>query len=167
MPPKAFQIAVVRIETPPRYTFPDPAQTVAALAFVANQPGVRSLQIDFDARASERQFYRSILAGVARSGSKPVTITALASWCGRDRWLEAQPIAEAVPMYFRMGRDESKAMPVESPVCTGAIGLSMDEPWPGHRPAGLRSDSRFYLFNPRPWTREDLTEAEVRIGKWR
>jgi hypothetical protein len=166
LPPKAFQIAVVRFETPPRYTFPNPGPLASALRSFAERPGVQILQLDFDARTSERPFYRSLLERLSSVTSVPVTVTALASWCAGDRWLDTQAIAEAIPMYFRMGPDEPKWLPVESPVCRNAIGLSTDEIWPEHRPAGLRPNHRIYIFNPRPWTRQHLLDMEVKISQW-
>ncbi len=109
LPRTARQIAVVRIESDrPRLT---PAQrrqaVVAILAWTRTSPEVTAVQIDFDATASERPFYRGLLEDLRRElpVTVPISITALASWCLGDRWLDDLPIDEAVPMLFRMGLD--------------------------------------------------------------
>ena len=163
LPDGTATIAVVRIESPPRHETPKPEQLLFGLERIAALPDVRGLQIDFDARLSERVFYKTVIESIRKSASKPVGVTALASWCSGDRWLDGEPIAEAVPMFFRMGRNESRNMSVESAMCRGAIGLSMDETWPV-RP---RAVHRIYIFNPRAWTRSDYLAALSRIQNWK
>jgi hypothetical protein len=156
-------IAVARIDSAPEHADPQPGLLINGLRRIADMPGVRGLQIDFDARRSERSFYRELLATLQRAVRKPVGVTALVSWCAGDRWLDAEPIGEAVPMFFRMGRNESRNMSVVSPVCRASIGLSMDEEWPAARPAGV---DRIYLFNARAWTQADYSAALRRIDSW-
>src|SRR5258705_11788686 len=62
-------------------------------------------QMDFDEKGSERPPNRQLLHRVReRPGlSVPLSMTALASWCAGDRWLEDLPIDEAVAMLFRLG----------------------------------------------------------------
>ncbi len=38
----------------------------------------------------------------------PLSMTALASFCVGDRWLDDLPVDEAVPMIFRMGPDDQR-----------------------------------------------------------
>jgi hypothetical protein len=154
----------VRIESPALHDAPQATLLVNGLRQIAEMPDVRGLQIDFDARRSERDFYKTVIASVRRVTDKPIGVTALASWCSGDRWLDGEPIGEAVPMYFRMGRNESRNMSVDSPVCRAAIGLSMDEPWPAARPAAI---DRIYVFNPRAWTQADYQAALHRIEVWK
>src|SRR5271170_3393622 len=54
-------LAVVRIESTASYPRAQIAPLVQALSQVVHQPAIRGLQIDFDARASERAFYLSLL----------------------------------------------------------------------------------------------------------
>jgi hypothetical protein len=164
VPPDTSLIAVVRIESPPRYVFGDPARIAAKLATISQKPEVKALQIDYDARASERQFYRALLAALRRKTRLPIGITALASWCDGDPWLNDQSVSEAVPMFFRMGPNESKNMPVRTPGCRDSIGLSTDEAWPARRPQGMRENARIYVFNPHPWT-EVAYQAAIRHAK--
>lgn len=161
--PNTAVLAVVRIESTPSHAPVQMRVLIEGLKEVANARGVRGLQIDFDARASERRFYRSLLDALHAELQIPVGVTALASWCEGDPWLDRAPIAEAVPMFFRMGKKESREMTIRSTVCGSSIGLSTDELWPRHRPAGLH---RIYLFSPRAWTRQTYLDALQRLRDW-
>ena len=128
----------------------------------AVRPDAKALQIDFDARESDRAFYRDLLTRVRHllPSSQQLSITALASWCMGDRWIDGLPIDEAVPMLFRMGPDApsirralDRSADFPAPVCRQSAGISTDEP--GVRvPAGRR----LYVFHPRSWTSHDVTE---------
>jgi hypothetical protein len=133
---------------------------VARAVVAAVRPGIDAVQIDFDARVSEREFYRQLLVAVraALPNGVALSITALASWCLDDRWLDGLPIDEAVPMLFRMGADQDDIrrrldagadFPAE--ICRASVGRSTDEPSPLRQPM-----RRTYVFHPRPWSREDL-----------
>lgn len=159
--PRAALVAVVRIESdkasPPSLSPAQRAATADAIVEAASQTGVRAVQVDFDAVASERDFYRQLLFDVR--GRLPqatgLSMTALASWCAGDDWLAGLPVDEAVPMLFRMGADErqihmrlSSGVDFRSPVCRSSYGLATDEAAP-LRPSPSR---RLYLFNTRSWT---------------
>jgi hypothetical protein len=157
-------IAVVRIEmaasaaSSPETT----AKIVAALLGSARQPGVIALQVDFDAVKSQQPFYAEILKQVRREmpPGMPLSVTALASWCAYDRWLSDLPIDEAVPMLFRMGKEQdlfragAEGPLLREPLCSGSLGVSTDEAWP----KSLRG-KRIYVFNPRPWTEKSLARV--------
>jgi hypothetical protein len=157
-------LAVVRFESAAPHAQSQIAPFVQCLSQVVHQPAIRGLQIDFDARVSERAFYLSLLHALKTQSPVPVGVTALASWCDGDRWLDHAEIAEAVPMFFRMGQDETHNMQVTSSLCASSIGLSTDEPWPLHRTPGLK---RIYVFSPRAWNREMYSRALQRIETWR
>lgn len=157
-------LAVVRIESKSPHAPVQIARLTESLSAIQHLPGIRGLQIDFDALASEHEFYLSLLDALSAQSPVPVGVTALASWCAGDRWLEQTRIAEAVPMFFRMGKDETHDMQITSRVCSSSIGLSLDEPWPRHRPAAVK---RVYLFNPRAWNRKTYQDALQRVGDWR
>ncbi|HKD08495.1 MAG TPA: hypothetical protein VKB79_21520 [Bryobacteraceae bacterium] len=162
-PPRAWRTAVVRIETPARHVFPDASLLSETIAKIAANSRVTALQIDYDARASERPFYRSLLRGLRAASPIPFGITALASWCDSDAWFAGDPIAEAIPMFFRMGPNESKDMKVRAAACRASVGLSTDETWPSH----LSPGARVYVFSPRAWTKADYDDAICRIGRLR
>jgi len=181
-------MAVVRIQSV-RGAFPDsysiqtvPATTLsqqelsllaAEIANTAQIAGVTALQIDFDATLSEHALYRDLLIEVRKKlpPNFPLSITALASWCIGDRWLEQLPsgtIDEAVPMLFRMGPGAKEVETyIESgadfrvAVCGGSLGVSTDEPFSrrilkdknsfGIDDPGSR---RIYVFSPKPWERD-------------
>ncbi len=191
-------IAVVRIETrvgrqPASYVAGDPrSPSHSAFTPLQNQlivgeivelqefPNIRAIQIDFDATLSERTSYASLLKDVRRNlpASLPLSITALASWCIGDPWLEQLPpgtIDEAVPMLFRMGPATGNVakflrygedFPASS--CQGSLGLSTDEPLSNdllkgtlpHVPFDWHS-KRTYVFAPRAWT-QPIAEAVLK-----
>ena len=163
LPPGVALLPVVRIESPRVHAPLDSSQLAAGLASVANQPGVQGVQIDYDARLSERASYRLLLEALPTHTSQPIGVTALVSWCAGDRWLDGEPVAEAVPMFFRLGVD-ARSSEVRSKICASSIGLSTDEPWPAYRSRGL---ARIYLFTPRPWTPEEYARALARLANWK
>jgi hypothetical protein len=144
-----------------------------------------SLQIDFDARQSQLDWYRRLLLTLKstheRSAGVPpayrsraighISITALASWCVDRPWftdpqaiLDVWPsIQEVVPMLFRMGPHRVELLKriardkdfAEG--CRGAVGVSLDEPLPWYPPA-----KRIYIFSPTPWTKEAFDQACAR-----
>jgi hypothetical protein len=164
LPAGSGNIAVVRIESPAWHSSVETDALVAGIREISAAPNVSAVQIDFDARASERASYKRLLASLRSGVAKPVSVTALASWCAGDRWLDGQPVAEAVPMFFRMGGNENRDMAVAGPLCRSSIGLSLDEPWPKARPPGL---VRIWLFSPRPWTEARYRAALRRVEEWR
>ena len=177
--------AVVRIETPQGAVaaayqessrasgVPSEKQLARAteeIAEAARLPGVNAVQIDFDATRSEQALYRVLLTETRKRipANTRLSITALASWCIGDRWLDQLPpgtIDEAVPMLFRMGPGgpeivnfvrSGKEFPVA--VCKNSIGISTDEAFSrsifsGELPLNrdARAPKRIYLFTPQGW----------------
>jgi len=149
VPPGTAVMAVVRLEswTPPLPPVDDVATPV--LQEAAN-PMVRAVQIDFDARRSERAWYAALLARVQRGlgGRKPLAITALASWCLGDPWLRALPVSDAVPMLFRMGKGEPReVVDFSSTLCRASVGVATDE-----LPYRIPHGRRVFVFDPRGWS---------------
>jgi Protein of unknown function (DUF3142) len=156
-------MAVMRVETRTATLDADQREAfVFRCLEIAKLPGVTALQIDFDAMESQRGFY---LAGLRNlRGRLPenirLSITALASWCLEDRWMQACGLArvvdEAVPMLFRMGSERARVCKTlaqsdfEEHLAQGSYGLSTDEPLPR-----LRRGRRCYVFHPGPWKPED------------
>ena len=160
--PGTWLVAVVRMEAASSFVpTQDLAQrTAQAIALAAQLPGVRAVQVDFDATASRRDFYSAVLHHLRDNlpANVPLSITALVSWCGAHSWLRGLPIDEAVPMFFRMGgpaatratASRSQSL-IAEPLCSGSVGLSTDEAWPA-----VRADQRVYLFQPASWSQKDL-----------
>ena len=151
-----------------------------------NFPGVSGVQIDFDATLSEHDFYRALLAEVRKRlrGEIPLNITALASWCIGDPWLEQLPpgtIDEAVPMLFRMGAGEREIVNYVSSgegfrvtACGGSIGISTDETFSRDILSGKistgrssRETERIYVFSPRAWDQAHAETTLEEIRTWR
>ena len=160
--PGTWLIAVVRIETASSFTpNTDAARgTALAIAEAAQLPNVRALQVDFDATATQQDFYATVLRDLRHNlpPGFPVSITALVSWCGTHSWLHGLPADEAVPMFFRMGgpaatratAPRSQSV-IAEPLCSGSIGLSTDEAWPS-----VRANQRVYMFHSGSWTKNEL-----------
>lgn len=178
--PETYLIAVTRIETDKdgakRPTFD--ADSISRIASLvqnsAGLPGVRAVQIDFDAVASEREGYRKIMNKLAEeiraidpngprtSSNAPIslTMTSLASWCTGDAWFNDFPVDEAVPMVFQMGADSDKIKTFlrngsdwTEPLCRGSYGISLEE----GKFEGIRPGRRMYYFKSSPWKAADLS----------
>jgi hypothetical protein len=152
------RIAVVRIEAPGTIAAGMERPTADLILDSIGRAPMAALQIDFDARRSQRGFYAAVLRDLRRRmpPDMPLSITALASWCSSDDWLGSLPVDEAVPMFFRMEPDRRYAPPglpqfrIREPLCMGSIGISTHEPVPADI-----AGKRVYIFPDRGW-REDL-----------
>jgi len=157
-------ISVVHIEIDRRVPLiPTPALEARAadiaLMLARNVPAP-TVQIDFEVRGSERDILLGIVRGV-RQGlpeDTKLSMTALASWCDTESWIEAAPVDEIVPMLFRMGPDGeplkrrlAEGGDFRNGRCRTAIGIATDTP-----PYGLPPNRRLYIFAPRPWTERDF-----------
>ena len=152
-------MAVVRIESGHSGPVPAVAALAEEIAATARRPRIAALQIDFDARRSERPFYRELLAEVRRRlpAGVPLSMTALASWCLGDAWLDGLGVAEAVPMLFRLGPEREAVLSrvaggFPSPACSTSFGVSLDEPISTPLPPAARR----YYFSPVPWRPETV-----------
>jgi len=175
--PSVSLMAVTRIETPllvgpgfsraSKRTVLTPAETqslVSAIRASSALPGVRSVQLDFDATESQRALYLQMLRDIRRGLREdvPLSMTALASWCAGDRWLDDAAVDETVPMLFRMGpataflKDAAASSGALDDKCRTAIGASLDEPV-----TVVRQNRRVYVFNPVPWTPATLKSLAI------
>ncbi len=156
-------VAVVRIEANHQDVPSFSASQLERVSREIRALSVRShVQIDFDATVSERDFYRTLLRDVRRQlpPSAGLSITALASWCAGDDWINDLPVDEAVPMLFRMGVERNvfqrrleSGQRFESSLCRSTAGVSVDEP------VNVRPVDRLYIFNPEPWTEKSFARA--------
>jgi hypothetical protein len=160
-------LPVVRIETtlvPPATTLKLIAQQIAALVTPLD---AREVQLDFDATVSQREAYRRLIEDLrAELPAHRVSITALASWCLGDPWIDALPIDAAVPMYYRMGPDApevrhflSESRPRIARICADNAGYSLDEP-----DVPIVAARRVFLFNAAAWDEATLEAARSRYG---
>lgn len=128
---------------------------------------VSAIQVDFDAAASERDFYRSLLQELRTKlpDTVPLSMTALASFCVGDRWLSDLPVDEAVPMIFRMGTDDKPIKNLLSagndfgePLCRRSYGIALDEPLD----MKFEKSRRLYVFDNHAWTETDVASLPER-----
>lgn len=147
------------------------ARASAAVLHHAAAIPARRVQIDFEVRASERQVLLDLLQDVRRGLPRgtALSMTALASWCDTEGWLERAPVDEIVPMLFRMtvgGEALRKRLAAggdfRNPRCRAALGVASDSPIVRAPPG-----RRVYLFNPRSWTAADFEEARRGVEGWR
>ena len=157
-------IPVIRIDTnrAPLTTQQMDAAEQQILHYTA-RPRALAAQIDFDALQSERGFYRRLLERLGRQ--RKLSITALASWCLDDGWITGLPVAEAVPMLFRMGpearqirRRLAQGEDFRVAGCRHSTGFSTDEPLAKTVPG-----RRVYLFHPRPWSAAAVQAAAYHL----
>jgi len=165
--PDTRLIAVTRIESEKTTGAPSalsPTQRQKLTDFVLKTTAlnnVAAIQIDFDAVRSERDFYRLLLQDLRQKlpDNVPLSMTALASFCVGDRWLDDLPVDEAVPMIFRMGADSktirtylTMGNDFREPLCRRSYGVALDEPIETNLPLARRK----YIFNARSWTAKDV-----------
>ncbi len=205
VPPGTELMAVVRIETPndlwhhpPGWRGSAAVDTATSLyskaqrnrvadmiAAVARLHGVRAVQVDYDATKSEQPFYRRLLVAVRRRLplGMPLSMTALASWCIGDTWLNSLPpgtVDETVPMLFRMGPDSSaveafvkSGRAFRARACRASVGVSTDEAFSrqllavGLARHGAKGRSRrVYVFSKRAWTEASVKQILAEVDKW-
>ncbi len=146
-------------------------QTSAAVLHYATRIPAARVQIDFEVRASERQVLLDVLQDVRRGLPRKIflSMTALASWCDRERWLDRAPVDEIVPMLFRMQRGDeairgrlAAGHDFRHPRCRSALGIAVDTPVP-RAPSGRR----VYLFDRHSWTAGDFGKVKREVEGWR
>lgn len=144
------------------------AQSVLRLL---SNPRFRDWQLDFEVRASERRILLDLLTDIRKDlpPGHRLSMTALASWCDTETWLDAAPVDDIVPMMFRMGPAGAPILQrlahggeLRNPRCRQSIGVATDTP-PDAVPNAVSSGRRIWMFNPHPWTAEDLTALRNRL----
>ncbi len=151
----------VRAHRQHSYGIPQQRLILDAIRQLVTNSGAEALQLDFEVFHSQREFYKSLIHSIKEENPKlRLSVTALASWCGRDYWLAGLDIAEVVPMLFDPSHKNSgarHALPQDSP-CQNAVGLATYEIYPI-----LPQAKTYYLFSNRAWRREDVTQMLARI----
>lgn len=138
--------------------------------FRAHSECQRMVQIDFDATQSERELYKRLLAKLRQTllssqntSDVKISITALASWCLKDKWMQNLDVDEIVIMLFSLGPDKEDILTLlkDNNLDTGnkastAIGISANEPQTNEalKILGIINDaSKVYIFQSLPWTK--------------
>jgi hypothetical protein len=174
--PQTKLIAVTRIESgkttgeQPALSATQKERVIGLVLKTLERTNISALQIDYDAATSEREFYRAVLQGLRSKmpDNIALSMTALASFCVGDRWLSDLPVDEAVPMIFRMGADDQQIKNLlasggdfREPLCRASYGVALDEPVT----LSFRDSRRRYIFNHRPWTKDDVLSLAEAVGK--
>jgi hypothetical protein len=163
--PQTKLIAVTRIETE-KFPALSSAQLDDITRLVLNTlrlKNVAALQIDFDAKVSQRGFYKELLTQLRAKipATMPLSITALASFCLGDPWIKNLPVDEAIPMIFRMGADNNKVKNLlkngtdfSISLCQHSVGIATDEPLT----MNFDKARRIYVFKGTAagWTSADI-----------
>ena len=165
VPAQTQLIAVTRIDTDrfPALSVAQRDEIIRLLLNTLKLKNVSALQIDFDAKVSQRSFYRELLTELRTKlpDTISLSITALASFCLSDPWIKDLPVDEAVPMMFRMGMDSNtfknllkNGKDFSIPLCQHSYGIATDEP------ITMQFDKtrRFYIFKSAStgWTKTDV-----------
>lgn len=171
-PPETVVVHVQIDHAKPLVWAPSLRERVAtAVHHYATEVPAARVQLDFEVRESERQVLLDVLRDLRRAlpAKTRLSMTALASWCMTENWLEDAPVDEIVPMLFRMqtgGDSIIKTLAMggdfRHPRCRDALAISTDSPILRAPPG-----RRVYLFNPRSWVREDFRKAQHAVEAWR
>jgi hypothetical protein len=170
MRPDTSRVAVVHVDASwhikPTLDAGQQAAIVDQVLQVAQRSRSQVVQLDFEVRRSQRPFLMAVVRSIRERLPRDtaLSVTALASWCAGDYWLEQMPADEFVPMAFRMARDDRSIRAIleehgsfPRARCRFAVGLATDEVIP-HVSAPRR-----YYFSPLPWTLD--TWQRVNEGK--
>lgn len=182
VPPNTYLMAVIRIETDGTLSASDSdvVKRVINIIHATIKPQVSGIQIDFDARKSERDWYRTLLTSIRNDLPEHfyLSMTSLASWCLGDDWISSSklPVDEVVPMFFDMGAD---TQPVK-------VGLESGRTF-GHRfsSIGIRANQsdintllgqasskifngkpRVYMFSHKAWNPDKAQKLIGEVDGW-
>ena len=166
---KAQIIPVIRLEIPSEtYVSNDQIDTIIhhVGSFIASCK-TDTVQIDFDAAKSQRPLYKNILEKLHTAlPNIKISITALASWCVGDVWIDKLPITHAVPMLYNLGEhaDDFKKYFKDnrqwrSKKCRGHIGFEQGDIFT-KPPRGWH----VYVFNNNAWALKDYKNMKEKLG---
>ena len=112
---------------------------VAAMESAARATTSDWVQLDLEARPSQRADYRALVQQIRQAlpAKVQLSVTALAWWCRSPAWLDGLAANEVVPMFFKMGRDGDAMRALVTrqpgalhPLCrAGSAGFSAQEPF--------------------------------------
>lgn len=172
MPARTHVTPVVHVEVstvnPPQDLDTRANAIVRAMLEAAQASTSGWVQLDLEAKPSQRVFYRALVARV-RAELPPqvlLSVTALAWWCRAPAWLDGLAADEVVPMFFRMGRDSASLRHIiastpdvlHASCRSGAAGFSPQEPFAAAVAARYR---KTYWFDRHAWKRSAAAAAPV------
>ncbi len=131
---------------------------IAAMKSAARATTSGWVQLDLEARPSQRSDYRALVQEIRSQlpAKVQLSVTALAWWCRSPAWLDGLAANEVVPMFFKMGRDGAavRALVAQQPsalhpLCrAGSAGFSPQEPF---EPAVVARYAQTYWFDYHGW----------------
>jgi len=150
---------------------------LATITKIAARPGIKSIQIDYDAKETERPFYRNLLVQLraALPPQLPLSMTALASWCLGDNWLTNLPVDEIAPMLFDMGAGRQDVLSFikfaklqQISLLQKCVGLSTTEPnvIDVLQQRFTNCPQRIYFFSVQPWNLNRIETAKTKTQTW-
>lgn len=126
-------------------------------------------ELDFDARESEYNNYINLMNNIKNKLPKTkISITAPASWCYPKSWINNLPIEYAVPMVYRLGKDEKtikngdvSPLFISNPLCLENIALANDELDFNFKK--YIKNKNIYLFNSENWNAYNFNDIINKI----
>lgn len=181
VPLSARLVPTIRIDTdskaPPALNNDQIEKLLKLTKQIASNPQTKELQIDFDAKVSEREFYRELLTQVKAKLPRdiPLSITCLASWCLFDNWIKDLPVDETVPMMFSLGRERQKILlhfkthnDFFVSGCCKSLGISIEDPEINEVMIPLSKQRkipvRVYVFSRTAWNAQKLQAVRSLLG---
>jgi hypothetical protein len=169
-PQEGYKTAVFRLEIDQKVSVNNKMIQTIIENIHGMSKDAEEIQIDFDATVSQRKLYKEILEHLnVKTSDQKVSMTALASWCVHDNWIDELPISHAVPMLYNMGRDGELIKRAFSQFegwralkCRGHIGISLSELSNIPHKINL-NDYEVHIFNSRPWTLQDYETIKKRM----
>jgi len=183
VPPGTYMMPVVRIESDGTL---DSSRTteiekIAAIIPRFLTPRVRGFQFDFDARKSERGWYKNFLMKMRETlpADLYLSMTSIASWCLGDDWINGNklPVDEVVPMFFELGADTRQiGVLLDNGNTFGhtfqSIGIS-DKDMAINKRLGkfvtgiLKPTPRLYMFSRKPWNQQKVQMLVQEVNNWK
>lgn len=172
LPTSTLVTPVLHVEVstvnPPTHIEDSRAIIVSALLDAAAISSSGWVQLDMEAKPSQRAFYRSLVQQL-RAALPPrikLSVTALAWWCRSPAWLDGLAADEVVPMFFRMGKDSAalRAILEQSPATlhascrAGSAGFSPQEPFAR---AVIERYQKTYWFDRHAWKRDGADQSPL------
>lgn len=164
--PETERWAVVHVELRRGARLSDGADSVlSAIVSAAAEPFITTVQVDFDCPRSMRAAYAALLreARARLSTTQSLSITALGSWCDRDRWLADVPVDRIVPMLFGPGHEIEvlharvrSGAPLREPRCRDSWGIRAGDEM-------LRWPPTVFVFPGARWTPSSAAAEAARI----
>jgi len=118
------------------------------------------VQLDMEAKPSQRVFYRALVQDLRTALPQRIklSVTALAWWCRAPVWLDGLAADEVVPMFFRMGKDsaamrkllEHSPNTLHASCRANSAGFSPQEPF---APSVSGRYAKTYWFDRYAWKR--------------